>query len=126
MNGIFRNVLWIDCVAAALAGAVMLALSGWLSALYALPREFLIGVGVVNWLYAPFFFSLAVRSRRPRRLVTLLVVGNATWAVLCFLAAVGLAPTASPFGLAHLIGEGLFVGGLARVEWTQRHLLTAD
>ena len=122
VNWIFRNVLWVDCV----AGAVMLALSGWLSSLYAVPREFVIGLGVVNWMYAPFSFSLAVRSRRPRRLVMLLVVANATGAVLCFLAAGGLATTASPFGLAHLIGEGVFVGGLARVEWTQRHLLAAD
>jgi hypothetical protein len=39
---------------------------------------------------------------------------------------VRLAGTASAFGLAHLVGEGLFVGGLAVLEWRRRErLLTA-
>jgi hypothetical protein len=34
--------------------------------------------------------------------------------------------TASPLGLAHVVAEGLFVGGLAVLEWRWRHLLQTN
>jgi hypothetical protein len=120
---LLRNLLWIDSGAALLAGVVVLALSGWLSELYALPRPLLLVMGAVNLAYGTYSGSLARRARRPYRLIVLLVAANATWAVLCGLAAVSLADTASMFGLAHLVGEGLFVGGLAALEWRERERL---
>jgi hypothetical protein len=121
-----RDLLWVDCGAALLAGVAVLLLSSWLSQLYAMPRELLVGMGVANLAYGTYSLSLARRARRPRSLLVLLVVANATWAALCGLAAVRLAGTASAFGLAHLVGEGLFVGGLAALEWRRRErLLTA-
>ena len=122
-HGLARVLLWVDCGAALLAGALVLPLSGWLSRLYALPQAFLAVIGVVNVLYGSFSFSLARRARRPRALIVALALANATWAALCFLAAARLAHTASAFGLAHLIGEGLFVGGLAALEWRERERL---
>ncbi len=61
--------------------------------------------------------------RRPKALIVVRVVANVTWAVLCGVAAVVLAGTASAFGLAHLIGEGVHVGVLAGLEWRQREPL---
>jgi hypothetical protein len=113
----------VDCGAAFLAGLAVLSLSGWLSRLYVLPQGLLVGLGAVNLGYGAFSFSLARRARRPRSLIVLLVAANATWAGLCALAAVLLAGTASAFGLAHLVGEGLLVGGLAALEWNQRERL---
>lgn len=120
---LLRKLLWVDCGAAFLAGVAMLFLSAWLSRLYALPEGLLVAMGVVNLGYGAFSFSLARRARRPRPLIVLLVVANATWAGLCGLAAVLLAGPASAFGVAHLVGEGLFVGGLAGLEWSQRERL---
>ena len=116
----FRQLLWVDSAAGVLAGVAVLALSGWLSELYALPRALLVGMGAANVAYGAFSGSLARRSHRPRRLIALLVAANATWAALCGLAAVALSRTASPFGMAHLVAEGMFVGGLAAVEWRAR------
>jgi hypothetical protein len=113
----------VDCGAAVLAGAAVVSLAEWLSRLYAMPHGLLVGMGVVNLAYGAFSFSLARRAHRPRSLILLLVVANATWAGLCALAAVRLAGTASAFGLAHLVGEGLFVGGLAGLEWRHRERL---
>lgn len=48
------------------------------------------------------------------------MTANALWAVLCAATAVRLSSSASGLGLAHLVGEGLFVGGLAALEWSQR------
>ena len=120
---VLRHLLRIDCGAGLVAGSAMLSLSGWLAALYALPRELLVGMGMANLAYAAFSGSLARRARRPTSLIAALVAANATWAVLCLLAAVRLAGTASAFGLAHLVGEGLFVGALAALEWSQRERL---
>jgi hypothetical protein len=80
-------------------------------------------MGVANLAYGTYSGALARRARRPYALLVLLVVANATWAVLCGVAAVALAGTASAFGLAHLVGEGVFVGALAALEWRERERL---
>ena len=118
-----RHLLWIDSGAGLGAGVVVLALSGWLSEVYGLPRALLLGMGAANLAYGTYSGTLARRARRPRGLLLLLVVANGAWAVLCVVLAVRLAHSASAFGLAHLAGEGLFVGGLAALEWRERERL---
>ncbi len=56
----------------------------------------------------------------------LLVVANLTWALLCLRWVFVFSQTASPFGLAHLLLEALFVGGLACLEWRWRELLQTN
>jgi hypothetical protein len=114
------NVLWADCTAAALAGVAVLALSGWLAELHALPQELLLFIGAVNLAYACYSFSLAIRSRRPKWSIHLLVFANVCWTVVCLALAVVFAGSATVFGLGHLVGEAAFVGGLAGLEWRWR------
>ncbi|HYR10197.1 MAG TPA: hypothetical protein VEQ60_20655 [Longimicrobium sp.] len=121
-----KNLLWVDCIAGALAGVAVLMLSGWLSGLYALPRELLLANGAVNVLYASYSFSLARRARRPGSLISLLVFANLAWAVVCLWLVSVFSGSATWFGIGHLAGEALFVGGLAGLEWRWRdQLLTA-
>lgn len=116
-------LLWIDCAAAALAGVTVLMLSGWLSSLSALPRGLLLFMGAVNMLYASYSFALATRSRRPRLLINLLVFANLAWSVVCLGLALAFAGSVTSFGLGHLVGEAVFVGGLAGLEWRWRNQL---
>ena len=116
-------VLWIDATAAALAGVVVLFVSGWLSGWYGLPQELLISIGVVNLVYASYSGSLAMRMRRPKALILFLVSANLLWSVVCVILALIYRDTATLFGLAHLLGEALFVGGLGGLEWRWRDLL---
>lgn len=118
-----RKLLWVDCSAGAAVGLLVLTFSGWLSELYQLPRNFVVFMALANLAYALYSFSLATRPRRPRILILLLIVANMTWGVLCFWWAFTYGQTASLFGLAQLVGEGLFVGGLACLEWRWRELL---
>ncbi|HYW30038.1 MAG TPA: hypothetical protein VE869_00930 [Gemmatimonas sp.] len=118
-----RYLLWVDSGAGLLAGVVVLALSSWLSELYALPRALLLGMAAANLAYGTFSGSLALRTRRPRPLLVLLVLANAAWAALCGAAAWIVAGQASAFGLAHLIAEGVFVCVLAVMEWRHREQL---
>lgn len=118
-----RQLLWVDGLAGAVAGVAMLILGGWLSELYQLPRNLLFLNALANLAYASYSLSLARRITRPPNLIRLLVVANLTWAVVCLRWAFIHSETASLFGLAHLVGEALFVGGLACLEWRWRELL---
>ena len=120
---VMRNLLWIDCTAGALAGVAVLMLSGWLSHLHALPRELLLLIGAVNVLYACYSFTLATQTRRPKPLINLLVFANVAWTAVCLGLAVTFAGSATLFGMGHLVGEAVFVGGLAGLEWRWRKQL---
>jgi len=105
---------------------LVLALSGWLSGpdgLYGLPQPLLQFIGATNLAYACYSFSLARWRRRPLEAVRLLVLANGLWAGGCLTLAGRLGAQASGFGLAHLLGEALFVGSLAALEWRYRWLL---
>jgi hypothetical protein len=88
-----------------------------------LPQEILLFVGAANLLYASYSFSLARRAERPMPLIKLLVYANAAWVPVCIGLAANFWGQATVFGLAHLIGEAFFVGGLAALEWNQRDQL---
>lgn len=120
---LLQRLLWVDCLAAALGGVLVLTLSAWLSRLHTLPQGLLLFLGVVNLLYACYSFSLARRAERPMLLIQLLVFANAAWVVVCVSLAVRFWGVASIFGIAHLLGEAVFVGGLAALEWRQREQL---
>ncbi len=107
-------------MAAALAGVLVWLCAGWLADLYALPRDLLLTIAAVNLLYASGSGSLALRERPPQSLIAMLAVANVVWAVVCLTLAVRHAGTASLFGLGHLLGEALLVGGLACLEWAWR------
>ena len=118
-----RDLLWIDCTAGLVAGIAMLALAAWLARWYALPRALLLGMGIANLAYAACSFTLARRARRPPRLVAALAAANGMWAVLCLVAAVRFAGSATGLGLMHLVVEAMFVGGLGALEWARRERL---
>ncbi len=118
-----RNLLWVDGLGAAVAGVAVLLLSSWLSPWYQLPLQFVLFVGVVNLAYATYSLSLARRSRRPMALIRLLVVGNLAWALALIRWTFVYWETASLWGLAHLVGEAIYVGGLGCLEWRWRESL---
>lgn len=118
-----RQLLWVDGLAAATAGTVVLLALDELSALHRLPPEFLARTGWVNLAYAAFSLSLAARRERPLALIALLVLANALWALACARWAFAFSGAASGFGLAHLLGEASFVGTLAALEWRWRRAL---
>ena len=123
-----RRLLWVDCVGAGLAGATVIALSDGLSDLEGLPRGVLLFTGAMNLLYGSYSLSLAVRAERPLGLLKLLVGANLAWAVVCLGLAAAFSETATPFAYVHLVGEAVYVGGLAVLEWQNRDrlLVTAE
>ena len=118
-----RDLLWLDSRAGLIVGAAMLALAGWLAELYRMPLAWVVGIGLVNLLYGSCSALLARRAERPRALLLLLIGANAAWALGCVAAAALLRDRVSPLGVASLLAEGVFVGGLAALEWHQRERL---
>lgn len=118
------DLIRFDSMAGLTAGALMLLAAPWLSELYAVPSDYLLVNAAANLGYGSFSGWLSRHAVRSLMLITVLVIANAVWAVLCAGALVWLWPRASGFGLAHLVGEALFVGGLAVLEWERRHQLT--
>lgn len=115
-----NELLWVDCIAAAVGGLAVLLLLPWLVPIYGLPPGWLQGVGIANLLYGSYSFSLALRRRRPQAFITLLVVANAAWALVCVGMALHFADSATWLGLGHLVVEAVVVGGLAACEWRWR------
>jgi hypothetical protein len=113
-----RQLLWIDCLAGALVGSLVLALtaSRHLQPFTGLPDAVLYLVGWANLSYASYACSLALRRRWPPDAIRLLIVANAGWACACLLLAALLARGAAPLGLAYLLAEAVFVAGLAWLE----------
>ena len=118
-----RRILWIDGIAALLAGATLLVAIDWLKELYNISRETLLFIAVVNLVYATCSLSIAMLKKRPIVLIVILVIANLTWAANCLRLALIFSDNASIFGLAHIVGEAIFVGGLASLEWRYRKAL---
>ena len=117
------TLLWIDGGAAFVGGMVVLLICGWLAKWYELPRALILTIGLINLAYASFSLSLAARKRRPKNLIAFLVIANLSWAVVCLALAFIWRETVTFFGFIHLIGEAIFVAGLASSEWRWRALL---
>lgn len=115
-----RQLLWIDGLAGLLGGISLFLTLDWLEKWYNIPRGTLVFIGIANLTYATYSLSIAMLKKRPEILIVILVTANLAWAWNCLRMAITFGKTASIFGLMHLIGEAIFVGGLACLEWRYR------
>ena len=118
-----QRILWIDGIAALSAGVVALVFGRFLADLYALPRELITFVGVVNVAYSAYGLALATQRRRRTIAIIGLASANGVWACVCLGLAIRFRSEASALGLAIILFEGVFVAGLAMLEWRNRHAL---
>jgi hypothetical protein len=122
----WHHLLWVDCIAGGIVGVVVVLASYWLSKWYQLPQSLVLFTGIANLAYGCYSFFLARQSNRPKVLVIFLVVANMFWAIFCVYLGFVYRDTASWLGIAHLVLEALFVGGLAILEWRWRKVLWAN
>jgi hypothetical protein len=118
-----RRILWIDGIAGLLAGVLLLVALDPLEGLYNISRETLSFIAFINLTYATYSLSIAMLRKRPIALIVILVIANLAWSINCLRLAFLFQDTASIFGLTQLVGEAIFVGGLACLEWRYRKLL---
>ena len=101
-------------------GLLMLVFADFLSGLFRFPGALYGVITAANLGYGVFALCLATWRKRPVILVSALAIANALWGVLCLVMVVGVAGSASVFGLAHILAEGALVFWLARFEWRHR------
>ena len=123
---LIKNLLWIDCFAGATAGVIVVLASAWLSDLYSVPQQLLLVMGAINLLYACYSFSLAINSKRSGFFIKMLIVANAIWAFVCLGLVAQFSGSMTLPGYIHLVGEAVFVGGLAFTEWNWRDQLVTQ
>ncbi len=116
--------MWFDSVCGLLVGLLVCVLYPLIAEWGGLPKQFVIAMGIANLAYGSYSFSLAVRRNRPLALIRILAAANMLWCLFCMSAAIYFSSSASSLGLAQLLSEGLFVGGLGLFEWrVQRQLV---
>lgn len=118
-----RRILWIDGLSGLFAGILLLLTLNWLAEWYKIPKNTLFFFAAVNFAYATYSLSIARLKKRPKILITILVLANLTWAVHCLWLAINFRETITLFGLIHLIVDTIYVGGLAYLEWRWRAAL---
>jgi hypothetical protein len=115
-----RILLSVDSLAALSVGLITLFITPFLVDLFGWTEAFTRFMAAVNIAYGSFsgvqawLFFRSGRLFRPA--VLLLVIANAAWIGHCFAQIWYLYDTASFFGLAQLMLEAIFVGGLAALE----------
>ena len=118
-----QRILWIDGIAALSAGVLALVFGGFLADLYALPRQLITFVGAVNLAYSTYSLTLASQRRRRTAYIVGLASANGLWACVCAGLVIRFRNEAGALGLAVILFEGVFVAGLAVLEWRNRHAL---
>lgn len=118
-----RRLLWIDGGSGAAVGVVGLLAAPVIARWTGLPPGHVLLMAAANVVYGSYALALASRPVRPRALIAVLVGANAVWSVLCMAWLVRFAGDVTALGAASLGGEGLYVGGLAGLEWRARDLL---
>lgn len=116
------RLLWFDGLAGLVAGTLMLSLCVPLGRLYDVPVGFILFLASANFLYPIYSLWLARHPSRTTGQVVALAAANIAWGIVCF-ACVFVIGSISIWGQAHLVFEGLFVGGLGIVEWLFRSSL---
>lgn len=115
-----KRLLTFDSLGGLIAGVGVIALHQPLSAWENLPPALLLSTGAANIAYGLYSGRLALLARRGQPvapvLLRILVAANAFWALVCTLLTVAFWPRLTVWGMAHLVGEGIYVGTLAWVE----------
>lgn len=116
-----RVTLWLDAVAGALAGVLLLTLRDRLAGVFGFPVELVLFNAAANLVYASYSGTLAtltaLRIAPPRRALTLLIVANTTWVAVCAAILSRVWSHGTVVGLGYVSLEALFVGALAVLEY---------
>lgn len=116
-----RLTLWVDAVAGALAGIVLLTWRDSIASVFGFPVELVWFNAAANLAYASYSGTLATLTALdiapPRRALTMLVTANASWVAVCMGILSQVWSRGTAVGLGYVALEALFVGALAVVEY---------
>lgn len=111
-----RPLLAVDAAMCLASGLLLVAASGSLSGVFALPEGLLLGAGLILLPWALFVGWCASRMAPPRRAVLAVVVVNLLWTLdsVLLLASGWVAPNGP--GVAFVLGQAAAGGGIAVLQ----------
>lgn len=112
-----RSVLWFDASTGYGLGALHLAMPALLSQWLGLPAALLQASGVLLLGFAVLATAIARADPIPRGWLTLLVFGNACWALASLGLLLGAALEPPFLGQAYLLVHVVSVAALAAAQW---------
>lgn len=112
-----KQLLWVDGIAALLAGVSVLAFSSALSVLFDLPENVLRTQAIITLVYASYSISLANKKSHPKHLIYGLAIANWVYALVVTGLMIYFFRTVTIYGTLYFIAEVLFIGTLAFFEW---------
>ncbi len=114
-----RNLLWIDGMAALVAGLAVLCLRGSLSELFQLPEQILFVQAIITLIYACYSTTLAKNKIYSRKLTRILAIANFSYVVFCLGLFINTFDETTVLGKVYFIMEALFISTLAKLESRQ-------
>lgn len=112
-----KRILFVDAVATGVMGLALLAAATWLGRLMGIPAGLLQGAGAALLFFAALLAWAALQPTPSRRLVLVLIIGNALWVIDSVLLL--FTPWLSPngLGLAFVLGQAFAVAVLTGGEF---------
>lgn len=118
-----NKLIWLDGTAALLSALFVLVFKSFLSGFLNLPLNLLMLMSIISFLYAAYSISLALSEQKPVYRIKILITGNIIWSLLCLIFILLQFKTINVFGIIYLLGESIFVAGLAWFEYRQLKLI---
>jgi len=117
------RILWVDCLGGLAVGLIVFVFCRLISEWQNLPLKVVLLMGAANLIYGCYSLYVTTRKQRPSGLVKLLSIANMVWLLVCSAIVVMYWSQISLFGMANVIGEGIYVAGLGFVEWKMKESL---
>jgi hypothetical protein len=111
-----QTLIRTDARAALVSAIFVLLCKTWLADWLCLPENVLAKMCAVAFCYGAYSSFLHFKNPKPLFLIKILIFANAFWATFCIGIIVYHWATINRFGIAYLLAEAMFVGGLAFLE----------
>lgn len=116
-----KNILWIDSLGGLFAGTLVLLLRELVADWHHLPVMTVTFLAAANLVYGSYALTIALRKTRTAHAVAALAIANMCWPLVCTTLLCLNWSIVSWTAIAHLVGEGLYVGALGWIEWKMRN-----
>jgi hypothetical protein len=112
-----NKLLWIDCSAAFVAGLFLFVFKSKLAPFFNLTEDLLTNLMCIAFTFGCYSFYLANQESNSKKMLTILVLGNSFYAVICLGLLLSNYKTANVFGVGYFLFDAFVVGLLAFLEW---------
>lgn len=120
------GILWTDCLGGLTVGTLVLVGHQWIAQWHNLDSSVVVSMAFANLFYGGYSLFVTTNPKRTMVMVSILAAANVVWLFVCCAIVTVTWTNISLFGITHILGEGIYVGGLGMVEWNRRSQLVGE